>query len=596
MSGSTHSGGSAGELAAGVGKGLLLKAVAAVLFSQAGIVLAVVVMGSMGLIGVLSFVSTDEPDCDTAAGPTFVSSASSEEALADIPANYLELYKQAASEYGIDWAILAAVGKIETDHGRLDAPGVTEGQNQHGCCAGPMQFHNNYGQGGGTWGAVGYDANGDGEANIYDPEDAIPSAAKYLVQGGAPEDYQSALFQYNNAQWYVDDVLAQAEKYRAAGGGGTDSDNSVPALIPALPSLMDEAHAQESTDGSGGGSGDSSSVSPLPEDQMGEYSDDWGAERPGFAGATHEGTDIFAEKGTPVRSMVSGVVEENTNNNENSYSEVGGYNVMIRATEDVGPVKKGDLLLYAHMQEPPSVGPGDEVTAGEEIGKVGATGYGPEVTRDEFDPHLHVGWYTEDESRADSPSGAMNPYPLLEWVKNNGGEAAGSETEDVAPTAAPAPEECKSPSGTGTGSGKGSGEVLGSASGKAVLEEARKYDGTAYKIYACEPGSLMDCSCLTMTAFKKFGISLPWPVMDQTNYGKPVEGEPQAGDLIFYGPGGGYPGHVGIANGEGGIFHCASPALGCLESPDYKTAGPTPVMEVRRLVDGSEGGSGGGGQ
>src|SRR6266511_2607451 len=44
-------------------------------------------------------------------------------AIADIPADYLVLYQQAAGRFGIDWAVLAAIGKIECDHGRL-APAV----------------------------------------------------------------------------------------------------------------------------------------------------------------------------------------------------------------------------------------------------------------------------------------------------------------------------------------------------------------------------------------------------------------------------------------------------------------------------------------
>src|SRR5690349_23209957 len=46
-------------------------------------------------------------------------------AIADIPADYLALYQQAAAAYGIDWAVLAAIGKLECDHGRLRAPGCS---------------------------------------------------------------------------------------------------------------------------------------------------------------------------------------------------------------------------------------------------------------------------------------------------------------------------------------------------------------------------------------------------------------------------------------------------------------------------------------
>lgn len=139
----------------------------------------------------------------------------SQAAVADIPAHYLRLYQQAGTQFGLDWSIIAAIGKVETDHGRLDAPGVTSGQNAHGCCAGPMQFHNNYGRGGGTWGAYAVDGNADGKLNIYDPQDAIPAAARYLRASGAPGDYRRAIFAYNHASWYVDDVLATAQRYRA---------------------------------------------------------------------------------------------------------------------------------------------------------------------------------------------------------------------------------------------------------------------------------------------------------------------------------------------------------------------------------------------
>lgn len=101
---------------------------------------------------------------------------------------------------------------------------------------------------------------------------------------------------------------------------------------------------------------------------------------------------------------------------------------------------------------------------------------------------------------------------------------------------------------------------------------------------------------MTLTVFKQFGFDLPDSPQDQRNYGEPVTGEPKAGDLIIYeDPGDGTGGHAAIARGDGGVFHCASAALGCLESPDYRQSGATPVAEVRRLVDGSEGSASSGG-
>ena len=166
----------------------------------------------------------------------------SAEARADIPPEYMAFYRAAAEEAGIDWAVLAAIGKIESDHGRSPAPGVRSGQNRHGCCAGPMQFFTNKRMAGGrtTWDAYGRDANGDGRIDVYDPADAIPAAARYLVANGAPQNYDRALFAYNHAGWYVERVKAQAARYRDAltGGGG-----GLAAVHPAVARLYLELTA-----------------------------------------------------------------------------------------------------------------------------------------------------------------------------------------------------------------------------------------------------------------------------------------------------------------------------------------------------------------
>jgi len=158
-------------------------------------------------VGIVLLLGGDEP-CASGAGP-----APSAAAANGIPANYLALYQAAGSQYGIPWNLIAAIGSIETDHGRSTAPGVSSGQNFHGCCAGPMQFHNDYGRGGGTWGAYAVDGNRDGTKNIYDPRDAIPSAGNYLKQSGAPGDLHRAIFAYNHSEAYVQSVLAKMREY-----------------------------------------------------------------------------------------------------------------------------------------------------------------------------------------------------------------------------------------------------------------------------------------------------------------------------------------------------------------------------------------------
>ncbi|MFI0410614.1 NlpC/P60 family protein [Actinomadura sp. 3N508] len=127
-----------------------------------------------------------------------------------IPTSYLALYRQAGRAYGIGWHILAAVGKVESDHGRGPGPGVSTGRN-HAGAAGPMQFMP------GTWAAFGVDGNRDGRTDIYDPADAIPAAARYLKHNGAPERVRTALYQYNHSRHYVDKVLRQARAYAHQG-------------------------------------------------------------------------------------------------------------------------------------------------------------------------------------------------------------------------------------------------------------------------------------------------------------------------------------------------------------------------------------------
>ncbi len=126
----------------------------------------------------------------------------------EIPyARYVQIYKAAAKRYRFakDWYVLAAVGKVESDHGQNMGPSSAG-------AIGPMQFLPS------TWVQYGVDGNGDGEANIMDPEDAILAAASYLVAGGAPEDWYAALYTYNRAGWYVREVLGIAESYKRQAG------------------------------------------------------------------------------------------------------------------------------------------------------------------------------------------------------------------------------------------------------------------------------------------------------------------------------------------------------------------------------------------
>jgi membrane-bound lytic murein transglycosylase B len=96
--------------------------------------------------------------------------------LRDVPVAYRRIYRAAARAYGLDWRLLAAIGKIESDHGRSTAPGVHSGLNFADCCSGPMQMCT-VASCGEVWQFYALDADGDGSASVYDPPDAIHAAA-----------------------------------------------------------------------------------------------------------------------------------------------------------------------------------------------------------------------------------------------------------------------------------------------------------------------------------------------------------------------------------------------------------------------------------
>jgi hypothetical protein len=139
-------------------------------------------------------------------------------ATVDVPRGYLRLYCKAGARYRVPWPVLAAIGKVESDHGRARLPGVRSGLNRyrdkHGrlrsCCAGPMQFNLRNGPPS-TWDAYG--RGGD----PYDPADAIPAAGRLLRANGAHRNLDRAIYGYNHAWWYVAKVKGHAARYRGRG-------------------------------------------------------------------------------------------------------------------------------------------------------------------------------------------------------------------------------------------------------------------------------------------------------------------------------------------------------------------------------------------
>lgn len=106
----------------------------------------------------------------------------------------------------------------------------------------------------------------------------------------------------------------------------------------------------------------------------------------------HEGTDISAEKGTPVLSATRGTVEAI------GWTFYSGDRVGVRGDD-------GNYYFYAHLSAfAPGIAIGARVQSGTVLGRVGNTGYGDPGHEDEFPPHLHFGIQAADW---------VNPYPLI---------------------------------------------------------------------------------------------------------------------------------------------------------------------------------------
>lgn len=254
-------------------------------------------------------------------------SAPSPAALADIPPDYLTHYTRAATVCpGLDWTILAAIGSIESDHGRSTLPGVHNGHNGvlNGTdgARGPLQFLP------ATFAEVRR-RHPDVGPDIYDPATAALAAAWYLCDSGARHgrDLHGAIFTYNRADWYVRDVLAQAHEYRAP---RTDPSRSGPWVAP-VPG--------QCTSGYG------------PRD--GEF---------------HHGLDIAAPIGTPIVAASSGHVLAS--------GPADGYGLWIKI-EHEGRI----TTTYGHNNRN-IVRTGQHVQAGQPIAEIGNRGQST-------GPHLH---------------------------------------------------------------------------------------------------------------------------------------------------------------------------------------------------------------
>jgi hypothetical protein len=206
----------------------------------------------------------------------------------DIPEAALLAYQRAADvlaqvddSCGLSWTLLAAIGRVESDHGRyggaelradgtsspqirgvaLDGRGPVaeirdtdsgqlDGDAAWDRAVGPMQFLPS------TWSVVGVDGDGDGVRSPNDIDDAALATAVFLCSGPGNLDSRSgmetAVFRYNPSSSYVVSVLAVERTYRA---GEFDTADALPRADSAeimATRAPDPASGVHSGSGAGG--------------------------------------------------------------------------------------------------------------------------------------------------------------------------------------------------------------------------------------------------------------------------------------------------------------------------------------------------------
>lgn len=213
------------------------------------------------------------------------------------------------------------------------------------------------------FGGKGQDGNQDGKANRNDPDDVLYTMAQYLSKNGYSEkDVKKALKSYYKKKETVNQVMTIAKIYKEFG----------------TIQLSDHAF-------------------PLPLQYNFSYRSTWGDGRGWGGRRIHEGTDLFADYGVPVRATTYGIIEIK------GWNEYGGWRVGIRDVHNV-------YHYFAHLSSfSKETKEGTIVKPGTIIGYVGSSGYGKPGTSGLFPPHLHYGMYKYNGRT----EWAFDPYPSL---------------------------------------------------------------------------------------------------------------------------------------------------------------------------------------
>ncbi len=300
---------------------------------------------------------------------------SANEPGADPYTERMKLYKKVETVTQIPWYYLAAVDQYERSirQTRRDLPkpestiaiyfppekwaGLTNPNPQEENPA-IIQFFNGF----------GVDGDGDGRASLKNDEDVLYAFANYLLSYGVdPDNIKIGLWNYYHRDKTVSIIVGKAKIYRHF--GRLDLEKRV------FPVPLRSNHSYRSTWGDARG---------------------WGGRR------VHEGTDIFADYGVPVRATCYGIIEMK------GWNRFGGWRIGIRDINNTYHYF-GHLSGYAK-----DIHVGQIVEPGKVIGGVGSTGYGPPGTSGKFPPHLHYGMYKDNGIT----EWAFDPYPhLAKWKR-----------------------------------------------------------------------------------------------------------------------------------------------------------------------------------
>nr|WP_309144663.1 peptidoglycan DD-metalloendopeptidase family protein [Bacillus sp. EB600] len=197
---------------------------------------------------------------------------------------------------------------------------------------------------------MGVDGNGDGKASLNNDEDVIFAFANFLLSYGVdPDNIKIGLWNYYHRDKTVGIIADKATVYRHFGRLDLD------------------AHAF-----------------PLPLRSNHSYRSTWGVARGWGGRRIHEGTDIFAGYGVPVRATNYGIIEMK------GWNRYGGWRIGIRDINNT-------YHYFAHLSGfAKDIHVGQVVEPGQLIGGVGSSGYGPPGTSGKFPPHLHYGMYKDN--------------------------------------------------------------------------------------------------------------------------------------------------------------------------------------------------------